>query len=216
MRRPTLTQRIAHGILPRARWIQHQYRTRHRRRRRHGACSHTLWPTRRTSLAKPKNPHAALVYLLLEPLSLGIPVKARCGVAKRPADSECHLPKSAGNNTRERHNPGSKGLMGSALLRQYRQHRLRIKAPCSSPGRGWFGPAPSPLSLTRLTVLTMLWKRLSPVAVILIVRIPNRPSRPNTISIPSVRRKLCARRSRPASARGLFGQPDRLAPICKR
>jgi hypothetical protein len=35
----------------------------------------------------------------------------------------------AGNNTRDRHNPGSKGLMGSALLRQHRQHRLRIKAP---------------------------------------------------------------------------------------
>jgi hypothetical protein len=28
--------------------------------------------------AKPKNPHAALVYLLLEPLSLGILAKARC------------------------------------------------------------------------------------------------------------------------------------------
>src|SRR5262252_10071977 len=114
MRRPTLTQRIAHGggILPRARWIQRQYRTRHRLR--HGACSHALWPTRRTSLANPKNPHAALVYLLLEPLSLGIPVKARSGLAKRRADSVCHLPKSAGNNTRDRHNPGSKGLKGSS------------------------------------------------------------------------------------------------------
>ena len=48
------------------------------------------------------------------------------------------------------------------------------------------------------------------MAVILIVRVPNRPSRPKTISIPSVRRKVCARRSRPASARGFFGQPDRL------
>jgi hypothetical protein len=47
------------------------------------------------------------------------------------------------------------------------------------------------------------------MAVTLIVRVPNRPSRPKTISIPSVRRKVCARRSRPASARGLFGQPDR-------
>jgi hypothetical protein len=121
------TNRSQCGILPRARWIQHRYRTRHRRRRRRGACSHALWPTRRASLAKPKNSHGALVYLLLEPLSLGIPVKARCELAKRPADSVCHLPKSAGNNTRDRHNPGSKGLMGSALLRQYRQHRLRIK-----------------------------------------------------------------------------------------
>ena len=33
-------------------------------------------------------------YLLLEPLSLGVPVKARCGLAKRPADSVCHLQKS--------------------------------------------------------------------------------------------------------------------------
>src|SRR6516162_771366 len=115
MGRPALTQRIAQvrdfttGTLDST-----SNRTRHRRRRRRGACSHALWPTRRTSLAKPKNPHAALVYLLLELLSLGIPVKARCGLAKRPADSVCHLPKS-GRHTRDRHNPGSKGLMGSAL-----------------------------------------------------------------------------------------------------
>ena len=54
-----------------------------------------------------------------------------------------------------------------------------------------------------------LIKLFSPMAVILIVRVPNRPSRPRTISIPSVRRKVRARRSRPASARGLFGQPCR-------
>jgi hypothetical protein len=45
------------------------------------------------------------------------------------------------------------------------------------------------------------------MAIILIVRVPSRPSRPKTISIPSVRRKLCARRRRPASARGFLGQP---------
>src|SRR5262245_23787897 len=123
MRRPTLTQRIltvrdfTTGTLD-STSISDSAST--------AATTRGLFaPTRRTSLAKPKNPHAPLVYLLLEPLSLGIPVKARCGLAKRPADSECHLPKSAGNNTRDRHNPGSKGLMGSALLRQYRQHRLR-------------------------------------------------------------------------------------------
>src|SRR3954454_4659135 len=64
------------------------------------------------------------------------------------------------------------------------------------------------------------------MAVILMVRVPNRPSRPKTISIPSARSGVCARRSRPASARGLFGQPDRvqaaialpptLMPTCKR
>ena len=64
------------------------------------------------------------------------------------------------------------------------------------------------------------------MAVILMVRVPNRPSRPKTISIPSARSGVCARRSRPASARGLFGQPERvqaaialpptLMPTCKR
>jgi hypothetical protein len=47
-----------------------------------------------------------------------------------------------------------------------------------------------------------------PMAVILMVRVPNRPSRPKTISIPSARSGVWARRSRPASARGFFGQPD--------
>src|SRR4029077_9578955 len=42
----------------------------------------------------------------------------------------------------------------------------------------------------------------SPITVILIVRVPDRPSRSKTISIPSTRRKVCVRRSRPASARG--------------
>ena len=68
-----------------------------------------------------------------------------------------------------------------------------------------------PLSLTVLTMLTVLWDGFSPMAVILIVRVPKRPSRPKTISIPSVRGKVCTRRSRPASARGVFGQPDRSA-----
>src|SRR6516162_9233193 len=131
MRRPTLTQRIAHsaGFYHGHAGFNINIGLGIDGGDERGACSHALWPTRRTSLAEPKNPPAALVYLLLEPLSLGIPVKARCGLAKRRADSVCHLPNSAGNNTRDRHNPGSKGLMGSALLRQYRQHRLRIKAP---------------------------------------------------------------------------------------
>ena len=45
-----------------------------------------------------------------------------------------------------------------------------IKGPSPSPGRR---PAPYPLSLTRLTVLTVLWDRFSPRG--LIVRVPNRP-----------------------------------------
>src|SRR5262245_13162187 len=40
------------------------------------------------------------------------------------------------------------------------------------------------------------------------------PSRPKIIA--SERRKVCARRSRLASAQALFGQPDRLVLSCKR
>ena len=39
------------------------------------------------------------------------------------------------------------------------------------------------------------------------IRVPARPSRLKLISIPSARRNVCARRSRPASARGFFGHP---------
>jgi len=44
------------------------------------------------------------------------------------------------------------------------------------------------------------------VAAMWIVRVRARPSRPKLISMPSLRRKAAARRSRPASARGLSGQ----------
>jgi hypothetical protein len=52
------------------------------------------------------------------------------------------------------------------------------------------------------------------MTIILIVRMPNRPSRLKTVSIPSVRRKVRARRSRPASAQGLFGQNTRSGRSC--
>ena len=52
------------------------------------------------------------------------------------------------------------------------------------------------------------WLRLR--SLILIMRVPARPSRLKVISIPSARRDVCARRSRPASARGDFDQP---APV---
>ena len=63
------------------------------------------------------------------------------------------------------------------------------------------------------------------MTVIWIVRVPSRPSRLKTTSTPRVRRRSVLGRSRPASARGLFGQPDRfqttdlpatLMPACKR
>ena len=47
-------------------------------------------------------------------------------------------------------------------------------------------------------------ERLCPKALILMIRAPDRPSRPNAISMSSMRRKVWARRSRPASARGFF------------
>ncbi len=51
-----------------------------------------------------------------------------------------------------------------------------------------------------LTVLTVF----SALVLTLIILVPVRPSRENVISMPSVRRNVCARRNRPASARGFF------------
>jgi len=51
-----------------------------------------------------------------------------------------------------------------------------------------------------LTVLTVF----SALVLTLMILVPSRPSRENVISIPSVRRNVCALRSRPASARGFL------------
>jgi hypothetical protein len=57
--------------------------------------------------------------------------------------------------------------------------------------------------LMELTLLTA-----SPAVLLtLITLVPVCPSRENVISIPSVRRNVRARRSRPASARGFFAHP---------
>ena len=53
-----------------------------------------------------------------------------------------------------------------------------------------------------LTVLTVFSAHVHVLTLIILV--PVRPSRENVISMPSVRRNVCARRSRPASARGFF------------
>ena len=63
-------------------------------------------------------------------------------------------------------------------------------------------------TLTLLTALTMVALFSTP-ALILIVRVPARPSWVKDISMPSMRRNVCARRSRPARAPGFFGQPVR-------
>src|SRR5438034_3063890 len=60
-----------------------------------------------------------------------------------------------------------------------------------------------------LTVLTVF----SALVLTLIILVPARPSRENLISMPSVRRNVCARRSRPASARGLFAHPGPLGAL---
>src|SRR5438874_2842254 len=46
-------------------------------------------------------------------------------------------------------------------------------------------------------------------ACILMILLPARPSRLNVMSMPRTRRNVCARRRRPASARGFLGQPAR-------
>ena len=72
------------------------------------------------------------------------------------------------------------------------------QAPGQLPAR-----ALSPDQRTLRTVQTLG----SRTRVIVIVLVPARPSRLKTISMPSERNPGCARRSRPASARGLFDKP---------
>jgi hypothetical protein len=66
---------------------------------------------------------------------------------------------------------------------------------------------PFPTVLTVLTVLTVAQMGFARDALSLMMRVPARPSRPKVISIPSARRGVCTRRSRPARARGDFGHP---------
>jgi hypothetical protein len=69
-----------------------------------------------------------------------------------------------------------------------------------------------------LTVLTAF----SGLVLTLIILVPVRPSRENVISMPNVRRNVCARRNRPASARGFLAHAEplemssRAAPAHKR
>ena len=74
-------------------------------------------------------------------------------------------------------------------------------------GAGGGCPNRKALWRTLLTVLTVL----SSLARMLIILLPARPSRLNVMSMPKALRNVCARRSRPASARGLLGQPVRLS-----
>jgi hypothetical protein len=73
------------------------------------------------------------------------------------------------------------------------------------PQQGQLGTRPGQ-ALTMLTVMT----QFSALVLTLIILVPLRPSRENVISMPSVRRNVCARRNRPASARGFFAHVEPL------
>jgi hypothetical protein len=87
-------------------------------------------------------------------------------------------------------------------LRQHRLHHSCLFFYSPTPGRMAWSPLDPLLraALTMLTVLTLF----SALVLTLIILVPVRPSQENVISIPSVRRNVCDRRSRPASARGFF------------
>ena len=76
------------------------------------------------------------------------------------------------------------------------RRQLSSETSSGGPGCGFGGPS----SRTLLTVLTVS----ANVVRILMTLVPARPSRPKATSIPRARRKVCARRRRPASAR-IFG-----------
>jgi len=58
-------------------------------------------------------------------------------------------------------------------------------------------------------------ERLGPEALILIIRAPDRPSRPKASSRSSMRRNVCARRSRPARAHGFFAPGGLMDVSCR-
>jgi hypothetical protein len=77
-----------------------------------------------------------------------------------------------------------------------REFSYRLLAPVASAS----GPSLQN-ALEHLAACELIFVRGEPPDSTMAVRVPNRPSRPKTFSIPSVRRKVCARRSRTASAR---------------
>jgi hypothetical protein len=53
----------------------------------------------------------------------------------------------------------------------------------------------------------------SALVLTLMILVPPRPARENVISMPRVRRNVCVRRRRPASARGLMGSASMMLSI---
>jgi hypothetical protein len=95
-------------------------------------------------------------------------------------------------------------MVAGRQCRQHRAHRssnVSIACICLlRPEVSWH------TALTVVPVLTLV-PRFPLPELILIVRVPARPSRLKDTSIPSTRRKVCARRNRPERAPGFFGQP---------
>jgi hypothetical protein len=95
-------------------------------------------------------------------------------------------------------------------LRQHRQHREHVSCLFSIPATTDWPPAPLLRGVpTMLTVLTLS----SALVLTLMILVPPRPARENVISMPSVRRNVCVRRRRPASARGLMGSASMMLSI---
>src|SRR4051794_7719910 len=83
--------------------------------------------------------------------------------------------------------------------------RYSLQMSSASPGRGCPDKDDDPPLRTVLSVF-------SNVAWILMTLLPARPSRPNATVMPRARKNVCARRRRPARARGFLGQPMLLLP----
>ena len=101
--------------------------------------------------------------------------------------------------------------LSPALLRKMTGMSIRLASRATSvdksSGRGPDVYSVTPVrdallrsALAMLTQLTVFSARV----VTLMILVPVRPSRENVISMPTARRNVCARRSRPASARGFL------------
>jgi hypothetical protein len=100
-------------------------------------------------------------------------------------------------------------------LRQHRQYTTvtspdRARADRSNRDDQWSSQISAAAGSVDVLTLTTLLTVLTVCSVVLRIRMtlsPARPSRLNVMSMPSARRNVCARRKRPASARGFLGQP---------
>ena len=116
--------------------------------------------------------------------------------------------------------PPFAGSSSEWSLRQHRQHRQRVSETCPTEQLAgqWAGSCPRKRQISiaagfcsepgsgnadRADGADGTFK----CARILMILLPSRPPRLNVILMPKTRRKLCARRRRPAIARGFWGQP---------